>query len=88
MEHYVQNDDGYMAWISRHPEGFVINTYAEPSRAYLKLHQATCPSISRLQPGARTFTEGEYSKLCGSRAELEEQARRLGGAAQSCPLCL
>jgi hypothetical protein len=88
MQHYVRNDDGYMDWISQHPDGFVINTYAKPSRAYLKLHQATCPSISRLQPGARTFTEGQYSKLCGSQAELEEPARRLGGTALPCPLCL
>jgi len=68
--------------------GFVINTYARPSSAYLKLHHATCPTTSRLQPGARTFTDGQYSKLCGSRAELEEHAHRLGGTAQPCPLCL
>jgi hypothetical protein len=63
MQHYVHRDAGYLAWISLHPEGFVINTYRRPSRAYLKLHQAACPTISRLQPGARTFTDGEYSKI-------------------------
>ena len=88
MQHYARDDTGYMDWISRHPDGFVINTYAKPSRAYLKLYKATCTSISRLQPGARSFTEGEYSKLCGTRAELEEHAHRLGGVAQPCPLCL
>jgi hypothetical protein len=88
MQHYVRNDAGYLSWIARHPDGFVINTYAKPSRAYLKLHQATCTSISRLQLGARSFTEGEYSKLCGRRDELEKHARQLGGAAQPCPLCL
>src|SRR5580693_1410018 len=66
---------------------FVINTYTRPSRAYLKLHQATCPTISHLQRGARTFTDGEYSKICGTRAELEGHARRLDGTAQPCPLC-
>jgi hypothetical protein len=88
IQHYVHDDPGYLTWISEHPCGFVVNTYTRPSRAYLKLHQATCPTISRLQKGARTFTGGEYSKLCGSRAELEEHAHRLGGAAQPCPLCL
>jgi hypothetical protein len=88
MQHYVHDDAGYLAWISRHPDGFVLNTYTRPSRAYLKLHQATCSSISRLQPRARTFTEGDYSKLCGGRAELEVHARGLGGTAQPCPLCL
>jgi hypothetical protein len=88
MQHYVRDDTGYLTWLTRNPNGFVINTYATPSRAYLKLHQAICPSISRLQLGARTFTDGEYSKLCGSRAELERHARSLGGTAQPCPLCL
>ena len=88
MRHYVHDDAGYLAWISGHPDGFVINTYTRPSRAYLKLHQATCPTISHLQRGARTFTDGEYSKICGTRAELEGHARRLDGTAQPCPLCL
>ena len=88
MQHYVCDDAGYLAWISGHPADFVINTYKRPSSAYLKLHQATCPTISRLQQGARTFTDGEYSKICGSRTELEGHARRLGGTAQPCPICL
>jgi len=57
-KHYAHDDAGYLIWVSQHPGGFVIDTYTRPSRAYLKLHQATCPSISRLQPGARTFTGG------------------------------
>ena len=88
MQHYVHDDAGYLAWVSRHPDGFVINTYTRPSRAYLKLHKAACPKISRLQRGALTFTDGEYSKICGSRAALEEEASNLGGTAQPCPFCL
>jgi hypothetical protein len=63
MQHFVNDDTGYMLWLAQHPNGFVINTYSAPSAAYLKLHLASCPSISRLQPTATTFTEGEYSKL-------------------------
>ncbi len=65
MRHFVHNDAGYTHWLTQNPSGFVINTYAKPSAAYLRLHHATCASISRLQPGARTFTDGDYSKLCG-----------------------
>jgi hypothetical protein len=52
------------------------------------LHQSTCSTISRLQPGAKTFTDGQYSKICGDRDELEGHAHYLGGSAQACPLCL
>jgi len=74
MLHFVHDDAGYLAWLSGHPDGFVINTYSSPSPAYLKLHQATCSTISRLQPGAKTFTGGQYSKICGDRDELEAHA--------------
>ena len=87
MQHFVSDDPGYMRWLSQHPNGYVINTYASPSAAYLKLHSATCPHISRLQRGATTFTCGEYSKLCGDRTELERHAHRLGGTAQRCTNC-
>lgn len=87
MQHFVRDDVGYMRWLAQHPNGFVINTYSSPSAAYLKLHRATCASISRLQRNATTFTCGEYSKLCGDRIELEQQAQRLGGTAQRCTNC-
>ena len=88
MRRFAHDDTGYLSWLTQHPEGFVINTYMKPSPAYLKLHHASCPTIGRLQPRARTFTDGEYSKLCGGRVELEEEARRLGGSAEPCPLCI
>lgn len=87
MQHYVHDYRGYLAWISGHPGNFVINTYTRPSSAYLKTSPCDMPD-DRLQPGARTFTDGQYSKLCGNRAELEEHAHRLGGTAPPCPLCL
>ena len=53
--HFVYDDADYLAWLSGHPDGLVINTYSSPSPAYLKLHQATCSRISRLQPDAKTL---------------------------------
>jgi hypothetical protein len=67
MLHYTHDDPGYLGWLSEHPDGFVINTYTKPSPAYLRLHHASCLTISRLQPRAKTFTGGDYSKLCGGR---------------------
>ena len=54
MLHFVNDDAGYLVWLSGHAGAFAINTYSSPSSAYLKLHQATCPTISRLQSGAKT----------------------------------
>jgi hypothetical protein len=88
MQHFVHNDSGYMRWLAQHPDGFVINTYSRPSASYLKLHRAACASISRLQRNATTFTDGDYSKLCGERTELQRHAMRLGGTAEPCTNCL
>jgi hypothetical protein len=52
MLHYVHDDAGYLARLSGHPDGFVINTYSGPSPAYLRLHQATCSTTNEGQPGS------------------------------------
>jgi hypothetical protein len=88
MQHFARDDDGYLDWLNRNPDGFVVNTYLRPSPAYFMLHRASCRTISHLQPSAATFTEAQYSKLCGARTELEEEAQRLGGTAQPCTHCL
>jgi hypothetical protein len=88
MQHFVHDNVGCLRWLAQLPGGFVMNTYSRLSAAYLKLHLASCASISRLPLNAKTFTDGDYSKLCGERSELELQARHLGGTVQPCPFCL
>jgi hypothetical protein len=56
MQHFVRDDLCYLRCLAQHPADFVINTYSRPSASYLKLHRATCPSISGLQQGATIFT--------------------------------
>jgi glycosyltransferase involved in cell wall biosynthesis len=87
VQHFVDDDLGYLDWLSHHPDRFVINTTRRPSKSYLMLHRANCRTIGPLQAGAGTFT-GDCSKLCGSRVQLEAYARRLGGTAQVCRDCL
>jgi hypothetical protein len=87
VQHFVDDDPGYLRWLTGHFAAFVLNTTRRPSAAYLMLHRASCWTITRLQPRAATFT-GDYSKLCGGRDELEAYARRLGGTAQACGHCL
>jgi hypothetical protein len=87
-EKFVDNDDGYLAWIAQHPEGFVLNTARTPNPNDLRLHRATCSTITILQPQARRWT-GDYIKICGSRTELESWASdTVGGAVQPCRFCM
>lgn len=77
---FRNDDDGYLAWIEAHPQGYVVNTTRGHSRSYLKLHRATCRHVRVLQGGYSTWTAGEYIKLCStSRTVLEGWARRVAG---------
>ena len=87
MRHFVDDDAGYQQWLSNEPDGFVINTYRSPSSAYMVLHRATCKTISG-QPARGTTFMGEYSKVCGTREELQRFSGSLGGEARPCRLCL
>jgi hypothetical protein len=87
MDRFVDDDPGYLDWVARHPDGFVVNTGRTPTASYLMLHRAVCGTITGRPAMGSTFT-GDYAKVCGDRAELEGFARQLGGQAQPCGLCL
>lgn len=87
IQHFIDDDPGYIRWLTGHSAAYVLNTTRRPSAAYLMLHRANCWTITKLQPRATTFT-GDYSKLCGGWDELESCARALGGTAQTCGHCL
>jgi len=88
MTRFVDNDDGYLAWIAQHPDGFVLNTERIPKPNYLRLHRSTCRTITILQPKAGRWT-ADYIKICGSRTELESWARdTVGGVVQPCRFCV
>jgi hypothetical protein len=82
MRQHVNDDAGYLGRISRHPDGFVINTYTITVSCVPEASPGNLQTINRLQPGAKTFTDGAYSKICGGgRDELVEYAHGLGGSA-------
>lgn len=87
MQHFVDDDAGYQRWLTNQPDGFVVNTYRTPSTVYLVLHRSTCKTISGPPARGSTFM-GEYSKVCGTREDLERFADSLGGEAKPCLLCL
>jgi hypothetical protein len=87
VEQFVDDDPGYLDWVARHPDGFVINTGRMPTVSYLMLHRAHCGTITGRPARGTTFT-GDYAKVCGERGELEAFAQQLGGPPQPCGLCL
>jgi hypothetical protein len=88
MRTFRDDDAGYLAWVEAHPNGFVVNAYREPTPAYLKLHRATCGTISR-RPARGYYWTGDYAKFCAEdRAELDEWAwQAVGGELSPCGLC-
>jgi hypothetical protein len=89
MDHFHDDDAGYLAWLQADPRGYVVNTPTSPSRSYLMLHKASCWTISKLQTNAKQWTSGQYSKQCADNlAELDHWARQtLGGVLKPCGLC-
>lgn len=78
-EHFIDDDPGYLKWLSENPDGYVVNSHRTPRPVYVVLHRATCKSISVLPAGGRYWTDG-YRKTCDkSRPPLDRWAVSLGG---------
>ena len=74
------DDDGYLAWISEHKGGWVVNANRNPGPDYLQLHKAWCPTISDSRR-AGAYTERDYIKICAIRKpELDSYFERVVGA--------
>ncbi len=72
---------------SRSTDGFVVNTYRNPSPQYLRLHRASCRSISGTPANGASWTKG-YVKVCGDRRTLETWAKQnVWGDLRPCPAC-
>ncbi len=83
MVTFLDDDAGYLNWLTTHPDGFVLNTYRNLTPAYLMLHHATCKWTS-----ARSNWTKDYRKTCGTRHELETFARNnIGREPQLCTFC-
>lgn len=89
MEIFIDDDDGYEHWLSQHPDGFVINTYATPSASYLVLHRADCHHIDITRGRAGRRWTHQYLKACSGQREtlMEWSEQALGAAPTRCRTC-
>jgi hypothetical protein len=86
---FQDDDDGYLEWVSTHPNGFVLNCERHPKPDYLFLHATSCHSITRLQPAGRRWTKS-YVKVCSdSVSDVEAWVREnvVDGLTAPCPIC-
>lgn len=87
MQIYNDDDRGYLTWLRGNPEGFVVNADRPPNASYLRLHHASCRTISG-DPSRGSAWTVTSTKLCGTRQELEAWAdSTLQAAPSPCPTC-
>jgi 5-methylcytosine-specific restriction endonuclease McrA len=76
MTRKFRNDEqGYLAWIYQHPDGFVLNATKSISPSYFVLHRSICPSINKATTSQKSdaFTGQRYIKVCAARIESLER---------------
>ena len=84
-----KSDKEFASWISAHPEGFVLNTAANPSATYMVLHKATCPLISPARMGVArgACTQKQYRKVCAEEGVECGGGRPDGSFSKRCGRC-
>lgn len=87
MQTFVDDDEGYLAWLEANPTGFVVNTTRTPTNAYLVLHRASCGYIRSSEK--TNWTTTNFIKVCSEQvADLEEWAKATsGGLLNPCQRC-
>jgi hypothetical protein len=82
MQEFVDDDEGYYAWIAEHPDGYVLNIGVHPNtypgRYNQVLHCATCYHVARRIPNR---TGPDWKKMCSDdRSDLIRYGERREGA--------
>ena len=65
MTEFIDDDEGYFAWIASNPDGLVLNVRRCADLGYVVLHRAICHSISteKREPGAYNRREGAQTPV-------------------------
>jgi hypothetical protein len=82
---FRDDDAGYLAWVTAHPDGYVLNIARGHYAGDARMHHAGCRTISGQNPRGGAWT-GPYVKICAEHlGELEQWAFDQVG--QSIPRC-
>lgn len=78
MEVFSNDDEGYRKWLAENPNGYVVNTYTNPSPDYMMLHRANCQN--GILSHQHSNPTQDYKKWCSlERFELLEGVLEAAG---------
>ena len=85
---FRDDDNGYMEWRAKHPDGYVINIHQSYSPIDAHLHDASCSTLITPIEGGLKLTN-QYVKVCGETlAEVEDWAAdHVSEAISPCGIC-
>jgi len=88
VEVFRDDEAGYLAWLTSHPTGFVLNAARSPRPDYLILHRATCRTINGTPTRGGPWT-GPYIKVCADDdlAIAAWAGATVGAPPRRCRLC-
>ena len=73
MPEFVNDEAGYINWVSEHPMGYVLVSHNPPSSNYLTVHRADCCCINPAKAPHKVNWTKSYIKACGgSLAEVQQ----------------
>jgi hypothetical protein len=82
------DDAQYRRWVTAHPTGYVVNAYNPPTAKYLKLHRASCFTITGTPTTGEAWV-GDYVKMCAE--DLTDLASwvkaHTGAVPEPCGMC-
>jgi len=84
---FVNDDEAYLQWLTKNPNGFIVNSYLHPSKDYLILHQSSCWTIST--PTRKNWTTTGFIKVCSiDKNKLSNWSiKEVGGELRPCQIC-
>ncbi|MFC1720048.1 hypothetical protein ACFL00_02790 [Pseudomonadota bacterium] len=90
---FKNDDEGYFAWITTHPDGYVLNVRAKPDPNYVVVHRASCGSISSAKLGRGAYTSNDFRKWCSDdlielQFAAKKEGRKNGTFSKKCPHCM
>lgn len=86
---FVNDDRGYLYWVTHHRQGFVLDGKRKPKVGHLVVYRSTSREIkSASSRRVHWTTGGKLKACCLDRAQLETWAgEETGAAAEYCPTC-
>jgi hypothetical protein len=90
---FEPDDKKYLAWISTHPDGYILTSSKSLYPPHTVIHRASCKKITTLQGNAKPggFTERNYIKVYSTDINgLKRWVRqnRTDGTARECSICI